>query len=293
MNNIIVFGGAGFIGSYLTEELLSRGHNVIVADIHSPKYPNVAKFVSCDINSIEQINSVFSDDIDYVYNLAGFANLDEAVSNPLDTIRLNIMGNVNILEVIKEKKIKRYIYGSSAYAMNDKGSFYGISKLSSEKIIKEYKIKYGLAYSILRYGSIYSERNFDNNYIYNLVREIILQKSIANSGDGEEVREYIHASDVARMAADVIDSEKYEGQYLILTGVERMKRAELFEMIKEILGHNFEIQLKADENTNHYKYSPYALQANMSRKLVGNTYIDIGQGILECIKNVYKEIESE
>lgn len=291
-SKIVVFGGSGFIGSYLVEELVARGYNVTVADIRTNKYIQDVNFVKCDINSNEEIANVLSNDVDFVYNFAGFANLDRAVNNPSATIRLNIMGNLNILEEVRKlPAIKRYIFASSAYAMSDKGSFYGISKLAAEKIIEEYNKKYGLKYSILRYGSVYSEREFDNNYIYSLIKNIITHKEIVHNGDGNEVREYIHASDTAQMAADIIESDEYENQHLILTGVERMKRMELFEMIQEILGKEFNVKLNHTDSANHYKLTPYAFQPIMSKKMIAKSYVDMGQGILECIKNVYENGE--
>lgn len=149
------------------------------------------------------------------------------------------MGNLYILDELRRRNIKRYVFASSAYALNDKGSFYGVSKLASEKLVEEFYRQYGIKYTILRYGSVYSERDFDNNYIYSLIKTIINEHKVVHTGDGNEIREYIHASDVASMAADVIASEEYANQYMILTGVERMKRKELFEMIREILGEDF------------------------------------------------------
>ena len=64
--------------------------------------------------------------------------------------------------------VELFVYASSAYAMNDKGSFYGISKLTSEKIVEEYHKQYNLNYSILRYGSIYAAVDFDNNYLISI-----------------------------------------------------------------------------------------------------------------------------
>src|SRR5690606_11041901 len=108
-------------------------------------------------------------------------------SNPVDSITLNVIGNLNVLEAARKAKIGRYLYASSAYAMSHKGSFYGIGKLCSEKIIEEYQSRYGLDFTIIRYGSVYSERPFYNNYIYNLVKRAVLEKRIVHPGDGEEV----------------------------------------------------------------------------------------------------------
>lgn len=290
---VVIFGGAGFIGSYLAEELLKRKYTVIVADIEQNQYTEKTDFVYCDITSPEQIAQAIPEDADYVYNFAGFANLERSVKHPVDTIRLNIMGNLYILDELRRKNVKRYVFASSAYALNDKGAFYGVSKLASEKMIEEFYRQYGIKYTILRYGSVYSERNFDNNYIYSLIKTIVNDHHVVHPGDGNEIREYIHASDVASMAADVITKEEYVNQYMILTGVERMKRNELFEMIQEILGEDFDVILQNSSKTNHYKLTPYSFQPTMSKKMVASTYVDMGQGILECIKQVYKEKEDE
>lgn len=291
---VLIFGGAGFIGSYVVDELLRKNYSVVVADIHEEKYHHDVTFVKCDITNREEIAKAITQDVDIVYNFAGYANLDRASHDPVPTIELNILGNLYILEEIRKKRnVERYIYASSAYAMNDKGSFYGISKLASEKMVDEYSNKFGIKYTILRYGSVYSERCFDNNYIYSLVRKVVENHKIVHEGDGNEIREYIHAADVAKMAVQVIESDEYEGQYIILTGVERMRRIELFEMIEEILGEKIDVELKNTGYANHYKYSPYALQAKMSRKMVSNSYIDIGQGLLECIKQAKLDMEQE
>ena len=291
---VVIFGGAGFIGSYVADELQHREYDVVIADIKPEKYAHKATFVKCDITSPAQIEKVITSDVDYVYNFAGFANLERSILDPISTIELNIMGNLYILDEIRHKKnVQRYVFASSAYALNDKGSFYGVSKLASEKLIEEYYRRYGVKYTILRYGSVYSERDFDNNYIYSLIKKIIETHKVIHEGDGNEIREYIHASDVARMAVDVITKDDFINQYMILTGVERMKRKELFCMIKEILGEDFDIELKCNGYANHYKITPYSFQPTMSRKMVANSYIDMGQGILECIKQIKKTDERE
>lgn len=286
---VLVFGGSGFLGSYVVQELLKREYNVQVADqIYAEYYPK-ALFRKCDILEKNQIAHILDSDVDIVYNFAGFANLDRSVLYPDETIHLNIIGNLNILEACRERKIKHFIFASSAYAMSNKGSFYGISKLSSEKIIEEYHRLYGLDYTIVRYGSVYSERPSDNNYIYNLIKETITQNKITHSGDGQEVREYIHAADAAKLSVDLIEDRKYLNEHLVLTGVEKMKRIELFEMIGESLNRDIEINLKKDGYHDHYKITPYSFHPTFSKKLVANPYIDMGQGIVECIKSVYEE----
>lgn len=296
MNKVLVFGGFGFLGYYLVKELLSRGYQITVADIQSnPEIINEVKFIYCDISVQSDIKKTFeSDNFDVVYNLAGFANLDDAVKAPLRTMQLNVIGNMYILDLCVAVNIKKFIYASSAYAMSNKGSFYGISKLASEKIVEEYHEKYNLNFIILRYGSVYAERSYHNNYIYNLVRKAIKDGMINHNGDGKEIREYIHAGDAARLSVDVIETNQFDNSHVVLTGTERMQRSELFNIINEILNNNLSITYSGDSNANHhYKFTPYSFMPSSSRKLVANPHIDMGQGLLECIRAVYHEKDAE
>lgn len=286
--NVVVFGGSGFLGGYVVNELENRGYNVIVADLKKSDHHKSAEFVSCNIENYDEVLNAIPENIDVIYNFAGFANLERAIKNPRATIELNIIGNLNILEACRIRKPAKFVYASSAYAMSNKGSFYGISKLASEKLIEEYNIKYGLQFIILRYGSVYSEREFDNNYIYNLVKEAILHKKIEHNGDGDEIREYIHAADVSTLSVDVIESDSFNNLHVILTGTERMKRIELFNMINEILNNSIQINCNDSGYQNHYKYTPYSFVPSVSKKLIANPHIDMGQGILECIRSVYE-----
>ena len=290
MKKVLVFGGFGFLGHYLVHELLKRGYKVTVADIHeNEKLESNITYIKCDITSKENVENVFKNkQFDVVYNLAGFANLDISIKYPLETIQLNVIGNMHILEQCVKNNISRFVYASSAYAMSNKGSFYGISKLASEKIIEEYLKKYSLPFTILRYGSVYSEKSYDNNYIYNLVKFAVLEGEINHNGDGNELREYIHAADASKLSVDVIESEDFKNLHVILTGNERMKRSDLFNMVKEILNDQVEIKYKNDGYHNHYNFTPYSFEPSVSRKLSANPHIDMGQGLLECVRSVHK-----
>ncbi len=282
---VVVFGGNGFLGSYLVEELIAQGYDVISADLKESKYVDNKYFRECDILDIDSVNKLLQG-VEIVYNLAGYASLDDSISNPMQAIELNVMGNLNILEACTENNVKRFVYASSAYAMSDKGSFYGISKLTSEKITEEYYKKFGLEFTIVRYGSVYGERDYQNNYIYNLLKKSVATGEINHSGDGEEIREYIHAADVAKLAVDIIKSDEFINEHIILTGVERMQRKELFAMVNEILGDKLTIKLSDDGYHDHYKTTPYSFHPTRSKKLVANPYIDMGQGLIECLKDI-------
>ncbi len=166
MKKAVIFGGSGFIGSYVADELTRRNYKVVIADkIKSQYIKPEQEFIQIDILDFNSIQKAI-ENASFVYNFVAIANLDESINKPMETMQINVMANMNILEACrKNRTIERFIYASSAYALSEDGSFYGISKRTSEKIIEEYYKRYGLKYSIIRYGSIYGERESHNNYI--------------------------------------------------------------------------------------------------------------------------------
>lgn len=291
MKKVVVFGGSGFLGSYVADELTRRGYEVLVADVKdSPYLTKGQSFLSCDItDSVAVAKAV--EGTAYVYNFAGLADIDESIDLPRKTMEQNVVGNVNVLEACRNAEIERFVYASSAYAFSNKGSFYGISKLASEKIVEEYKARFGMPFTIIRYGSLYGERADHHNGVYRLLREAIETRAIRHPGDGEEYREYIHASDAARLSVDIIEDAQFVDQHLILTGVERLRKKDLFRMIQEILNDEISVTFSGKSIEGHYQVTPYSYHPNVARKLVSNTFIDLGQGLVSCVKQIGEELE--
>ena len=212
-NTILIFGGSGFIGFSLVKKLQEQGYSSIyIGDIKPPKepLPKGVSYLQCDITDQNCVASLFQEsNPQVVYNLAGFANLDTAIRFPRTTMELNVLGNINVLDECVKSGVELFVYASSAYAMNDKGSFYGISKLTSEKIVEEYHKQHHLNYSILRYGSIYAAVDFDNNYLFQLVKSAIETETIIHKGDGEELREYLHVKDVSELSVRVMENNDF------------------------------------------------------------------------------------
>jgi len=287
MKKVVIFGGSGFLGGYVADELTNRGYKVVIADRVKSKYiQSSQQFIEVDILNQDSVKTVISG-ADYVYNFVAVANLDEAIDKPILTMQINVMGNINIIEACRQNgNIKRFIYASSAYALSEDGSFYGISKRASEKVIEEYFKRYGLKYTIIRYGSVYGERESHNNYIYNLIETALQSGKLEYKGDGEDIREFIHAADTAKLSVDILKSSEFENQHLILTGIEKMKRIELLTMINEILGNKLEIKNIDYNHFGHYKITPYAFHPTIAKKLVANPFIDLGQGLLEVIRSI-------
>jgi len=292
MKKVVIFGGSGFLGSYVADELTRRNYDVVIADINKSKYiQEDQRFQKVDILNISNIEEIIAD-ADIVYNFVAIANLEDAIHNPIGTFNINVMGNLNILEACKNNQnIERIIYASSAYALSTEGSFYGISKQASEKLTEEYYNRYGLKYTVIRYGSLYGERASHNNYIYNLLQKAIETGELNYKGNGEDLREYIHAADAAKLSVDIIEDCQYENEHIILTGIEKLKRIDLLTMINEIMQNKLKVKQISDENMGHYKITPYTFHPTTAKKLVANPYIDLGQGLLECIHEISKDAE--
>jgi len=280
---VLVIGGSGFLGSHVADELSNIDYEVTIGDIVKSEYIQKSQsFLKLDIMDVDLLIEKIKD-FDVVYNFAGLADINVALTNPLKTVELNILGNTNILEACRINKIKRYIYASSAYVFSNKGSFYGISKQASERLIEEYSQSFGLNYTIIRYGSVYGPRADAQNRIYRMVKQAIDDGKITYTGNGDEIREYIHVRDAASLSVEILN-EKYINEHLILTGVEKFKYSELLNMIKEIMNNEIEIEYLNNEYSGHYEISPYSLHhPKVGKKIINNPFVDFGQGLLEVI----------
>ncbi len=289
---VVVFGGSGFLGSHIADALTEGGHEVTIFDLkQSPYLQKDQEMVKGDILDPELVDRVVEGS-DVVYNLAGLADIDDCVLRPFDVINYNILGNTIILEAARRQGIGRFVFASSVYVYSQSGSFYRISKQTCESFIESYNSLYGLPYTILRFGSLYGERAGEGNSVYKILKEAMTTGKISHYGDGEEYREYIHVRDAAELSVEILKKE-YENQSLILTGSQPMKYADLLEMIKEIFGHRVEVEYRRIMGEHHYKITPYSFNPKMGRKLTKNPFIDMGQGLLNCITEIYEDVHGE
>lgn len=289
---VIVFGGSGFIGSHTADALTEAGHEVKIFDLKLSSYLRSGQeMIIGDILNFDQVSEVIQGS-DVVYNFAGLADLDDATTKPIETVRENIEGNVNLLEASQRANINRFIYASTIYVYSQLGGFYRCSKQSSELYIEEYLRNFGLNYTILRYGTVYGPRADSRNSVYRYLYQALKYGHIEGLGTGEEIREYIHVHDVARLSVEIL-KEEYINHYVIITGRNPMKYKELLNMIKEILNNKVQIKLRKPKNYAHYNITPYSFAPKIGKKLVSNYYQDIGQGLLECLEEIYQQLKKK
>ena len=185
--------------------------------------------------------------------------------------------------------MERILFASTLYVYSQQGSFYRISKQAVELLIEAYHERYGLEYTILRYGSLYGPRAQQWNGLKRYVTQALREGRIDYQGTGEERREYVHVKDAARLSVEALASN-YANQCLTLTGTQILNSRELLRMIQEILGGKVDITFNPEQrNPEHYEMTPYRFTPRGARKIVPNVFVDIGQGILDLVEEVYLE----
>ena len=283
---VAVFGGSGFVGSHLADAFSEAGHDVRIFDVKpSPYLRKDQEMVIGDLLDLDKVLDTVRG-FDVVCNFAGIADLDDARTRPTDTVHQNVLGTVHVLEAARLAEVRRYMHASTVYVYSDRGGFYRCSKQAAELYVEEYQKHYGLDFTILRFGSLFGTRSDERNSIWKYLNQAIKQKRISCSGTGEEVREYINVRDAARLCVDAL-SDEFRNEHVIITGANPMRFRQLLEMINEILGGGIELEFSESEDGGHYRFIPYTFEPKIGYKLTSNKYLDMGQGLLECLREIH------
>ena len=286
----VVTGAAGFLGSHIADALTARGFEVTLFDIAPSRYQRDGQtMVVGDICDADAVAAAIAG-ANCVYHLAGLSDLNAARSRPADTVQLNVAGTVNVLEACRTAGVKRFLFASTVYVYSREGGFYRCSKQACEAYIEEYQRYHGLEYTVLRYGSLYGPRADASNGVFRLLNEAVTTGSIHHNGSADEVREYIHVEDAARLSVEALSPE-YANTHLTITGHYPMRISDLFTMFSEILGRelNVEYAHSAGEMNGHYRVTPYTYTPKVGRKLTGNCYVDMGQGLLQILDEMHHD----
>jgi UDP-glucose 4-epimerase len=288
--NVVVFGGSGYLGSHVADALSDAGHQVSLFDVTASRHRRPAqKMIVADILDPVAVDQAL-DGAHCAYNFAGIADLDEAAERPIDTVKQNVLGNAILLEAAVQRRLARYVYASTVYVYSRAGGFYRCSKQSAELYIEEYARRSGLQYTILRYGTVYGPRADARNSVYRYLHQALTTGRIVCQGTGEEMREYVHVRDAASLSAQAL-ADEFANTHCLITGPHRMKFVELLEMIREILDNRVEIQFQSvPEDDVHYRLTPYSFTPKVAQKLVGTSYLDLGQGLLQCLAEMYEVV---
>lgn len=280
-----VIGGSGFLGSHVCDHLSDAGYAVSILDqVASPWLRADQKMLVGDLLDEALLDESIAGS-DVVYNFAAIADLDKAIATPVETARVNVLGNVLVLEACRRHTVRRFICASTVYVYSRDGGFYRCSKQAAEQYVEEYQRAYGLDYTILRYGSLYGPRSDNRNGLFRIVQDALQTGVIRYVGSPEAMREYIHVEDAARASVAALGPE-FCNASVVLTGQEAMRVSDLLKMLAEILGKGASVEFVEAEQAGHYVRTPYAYQPKLGRKYVPPMHVDLGQGLLQLIGEV-------
>ena len=283
---VVVVGGSGFLGSHVADCLSDNGFSVTIFD-HS-----VSQWLRDDQDIV--IGDILDTDAlertikgaKIVYNFAALADLNQALNNPIETVKINILGNLNVLEACRIHNVERFIYASTVYVQSREGGFYKCSKKSSESYVEEYQKLYGLNYTILRYGSLYGPRADETNGIYRIISSALRTGTVRYQGNAESIREYIHVDDASRASVAILENS-FENETIILTGQESLRVIDLVKMVAEILNLPHDsVEFIDGEYSGHYVRTPYAYEQKTARRYIPSKHIDLGQGLLQTMSDI-------
>lgn len=275
------------MGRHVKEAAQKNNIHVVVYDKErAPAGEKGVTYVEGDINDIDTMSRALQG-CDTFFHIAAIADIGEANTKPVETMEVNVSGTARCLLAAKEAGVKRFVFASSAYAAGNLGSFYRVSKLAGEHLCKTFSKEYNLPFTIVRYGSLYGRHATGSNFIHRLCEEALKNGSFRHYGTGEEVREYVHVEDAARETVNIALTNEYKNKTLLITGHQRIRVKDLFDILSEILGKKIKISYSPQKGNLHYKSTPWSFESDVPARINMRDYIDISEGLHLCLRGVH------
>jgi len=240
----VVTGGAGFIGSNLVDHLVRIGHKVIVLDnfvsgkkanlIHHKKKD--VKIIRIDISKSKNLEKYFKR-VDYVFHLAGLAEIIPSIKNPKKYFNTNVLGTLKVVEAAKKARVKKLIYAASSSCYGSPRRFptsekekidikhpYGLTKFLGEQLVIKYATNFNMPNISFRFFNVYGPRlNMSGQYsavFGNFLRQKRSNKPLTIVGDGKQTRDFIHVEDLTNALIKVAKSKLVNKTYNLGSGKE-------------------------------------------------------------------------
>tara|TARA_X000001036_G_scaffold291453_1_gene270797 strand:- start:69 stop:941 length:873 start_codon:yes stop_codon:yes gene_type:complete len=262
----IITGGSGFLGSHVADELTKKKHKVTIYDIKKSIWiKSNQRFIKGSILNFNKFKKACKNQ-DIIFHFASLSDLNSAWNDPVGTVNNNILGTVHALEIAKRFRVKRLIYASSIYVNSIEGGFYRSSKKAAEDYIQEYSKKYGLKFTILRYGSLYGDRADKSNGLRLIIKNAVKKNKIEYFGNKKTERRYINVKDAAKASAEILN-KKYANKHLIITGSKQIKISKMLSYIYDQLSLKNKIIYKKKLIPGHYIKNPNTYKPNYGKKL--------------------------
>jgi UDP-glucose 4-epimerase len=282
---VVVVGGSGFLGSHVADQLSEAGYHVLIYDRVASCWKRAGQeMLLGDLLDTTRLAEAVAG-AEAVYNFAALADLNRALTQPVETIRVNILGNGYLLEACRAHGVRRMVYASTVYVSSREGGFYRCSKQAAEQYVEEFHRVFGLDYTILRYGSLYGPRAGASNGLFRIVSHALQTGVLRYEGSPDALREYIHVEDAARASVTAL-GEEFRNQSVVLTGQEPMRVLELMQMLAEILNLRGAVEFVDSKQPGHYVRTPDSYQPRLGRKYTPPLHVDLGQGLLQLIEEV-------
>ena len=258
--NILVTGGAGFIGSNLADELIRRGAKVkIIDNLLTGYHENLEEiegdfeFIEGDIANAEVIGQAV-DGIDFIFHEAALPSVPRSVANPLETHNACVNGTFNVLTAARDAGVKRVIYAASSSAYGDQQTLpkvetmapeplspYAAAKLTGEYYCRVFSQVYGLETYSLRYFNVFGPRQDPSSQYSGVISRFIDAFKKGGSpiifGDGKQSRDFTYIANVVDANVRALDAEDGVGQVMNVANGERVSLLELVEVMKSVTGN--------------------------------------------------------
>ena len=298
INRILVTGGAGFLGSHITNLLIKEGNDVVVLDNLSRGHKNAvnpkAKLVVGDISDPAKTQEALSG-VDAVIHMAGLIIVPESVKYPELYVKTNVLGSVNLLDCMVKKNVKKIIFSSSACVYGEPKNLpiteeeplhpdnpYGASKASVEAYLQTYYANHGFDVTILRYFNPYGpgeQHEPETHAIPNFIKAALAKRSIPLYWKGEQVRDFIYVEDLVRSHTQVLG---LKGFNIFNVGTETGNKViDVVGQIFQILGYEVSVddlgERKGDVMAN------YASSAKLEKAVGWKAQVGLKEGLAKTI----------
>ncbi|SIS10555.1 GDP-mannose 4,6-dehydratase [Natronorubrum thiooxidans] len=270
--NVLVTGGAGFIGGHIAEQLAANGHQITVIDKFVPYYDLGIKdrnveatrraaeqgdgsytLVEGSITDTDLVDELVAE-TDVVYHQAAQAGVRESVEQPETVNEYNVDGTVTILEAARKHDVDRVVvassssvYGKPEYLPYDEDhptmpvSPYGVSKLATEQYARVYNEIYGLPTVSLRYFTVYGPRMRPNMAMTNFVSRCLHDEPPVIYGTGEQTRDFTYVDDIRRVNEQLLTDDSADGEIMNVGSTDNIDIQTLAEVIRDEIDPSLEI----------------------------------------------------
>ncbi len=244
MKKCIVTGGAGFIGSNLVEKLINSNYKINIIDNLSTGLKSNLKtfekkinFYEKDISDIEQLDDIIFEDVDYIFHLAGLADIVPSIENPEKYFKSNVLGTLNVLQKSKKHEVKKFIYAASAscygiprkFPITEKSEIiteypYALTKNLGEQLVMHWAKVYKIPYISLRFFNAYGQRSRTTGAYGAMFGVFLAQKlnklPLTIVGDGSQTRDFIHVNDLVDAVVKAAEHPIKNEIFNVASGVE-------------------------------------------------------------------------